>query len=94
MDTIPGSVVVAANLPKVTIARSRLHERKLAQGIRQRIVRQTGRRICDLSVSVESGVVIIQGRCWTFYTKQLAQHAAMALIEDEQVCNNIDVIAP
>jgi hypothetical protein len=35
--------------------------------------------------------VYLEGRCATYYTKQLAQHAAMGIIEDEHLENLIVV---
>jgi hypothetical protein len=45
-------------------------------------------------VRVFEGLVILEGQCATYYTKQLAQHAALGLLEDEQLENAIVVQVP
>lgn len=60
--------------------------------IQQRILRQTGRRVRDLEVEVREDTIILRGWCWTFYSKQLAQHAAMALIDHERLINQVEVL--
>lgn len=65
--------------------------RALSELITQRIRSRTSDRIRDLEVISEDGRIVIRGRCATFYTKQLAQHAAMGVIEDEVVVNEISV---
>jgi osmotically-inducible protein OsmY len=52
---------------------------------------QTSDRILELAVVVGDERVELHGRCATFYTKQLAQHAAMGVLEDEVVVNSIEV---
>jgi hypothetical protein len=42
-------------------------------------------------VEVKRGGVVLNGRCGTFYCKQLAQHAAMELLIDEELINRIEV---
>jgi osmotically-inducible protein OsmY len=64
---------------------------EFAARIKQRIRMQTSDRIHELAVVVMEGRVELHGRCATFYTKQLAQHAAMGILEDEVVINNIEV---
>jgi hypothetical protein len=64
---------------------------RLAGLIEQRITARTSGRIRNLQVTCQSGRVTIRGQCATFYTKQLAQHAAMGVIEDETVVNEIAV---
>ena len=64
---------------------------QLARLIEQRIMARTSGRIRSLQVTCQNGRVTIGGQCATFYTKQLAQHAAMGVIEDETVVNEITV---
>jgi hypothetical protein len=68
--------------------------RQLAIAIRQRIESRLLGRVRELSIRVEGETVFLDGRCATFYTKQLAQHAALAVLEDEQLVNNIAVALP
>ncbi|MEN1680741.1 MAG: phospholipid-binding protein [Planctomycetota bacterium] len=63
----------------------------LAERIQERIERRLGPRIHDLKVSIDGKTIRIDGRCATYYSKQLAQHAALGVIEDEQLDNAIEV---
>lgn len=68
------------------------HQRNLAVAIRQRIEVRVSGRIRDLEVRVdEDDTILLSGSCSTYYSKQLAQHAAMGVIEDEHLENNIEV---
>jgi hypothetical protein len=40
------------------------------------------------------GAVLLQGQCATYYTKQLAQHAALGILDDERLENDIEVCVP
>ncbi len=66
-------------------------EQALEHRIRDRIQKRLGSRIRDLSVDVSDKTIVLQGRCSTYYSKQLAQHAALGVIEDEQLENAIEV---
>jgi hypothetical protein len=66
--------------------------RHLAVAIRQRIESRLGGRVRDLAICIRGNSVILEGRCATFYTKQLAQHAALGVLEDEQLDNAIVVM--
>jgi hypothetical protein len=68
--------------------------RQVAISIRQRIETRLLGRVRNLSIRVENNIVFLEGRCATFYTKQLAQHAALGVLEDEQLVNNIAVTIP
>ena len=66
----------------------------LAVAIRQQIETRIGKRIMNLSVEVEGRSIVLKGNCATYYSKQLAQHAALDVIEDEHLANEIVVAAP
>lgn len=66
-------------------------EFRLAHRIRERIQVRLGGRIHDLHVQVDDKQVILNGRCATYYSKQLAQHAALGVLEDEHLENAIVV---
>lgn len=66
-------------------------QRHLAVAIRQRIESRLGGRIRDLAIRVRGETIVLEGRCSTFYTKQLAQHAALGVLEDEHLENAIVV---
>ncbi len=65
--------------------------RQLAVAIRQRIESRLGGRVRDLAIRIKGNAIVLEGRCATFYTKQLAQHAALGVLEDEQLDNAIVV---
>ncbi|QDT70015.1 BON domain protein [Planctomycetes bacterium MalM25] len=75
-------------------AASRTNDTGLAQLVRERISVRLGKRIRDLSVQVESGVIRLSGKCSTYYSKQLAQHAVLGVVEDEEIENQIEVAVP
>lgn len=62
--------------------------------IADRIASRIGRRIRKLFVEVHGKTVRIGGECSTYYSKQLAQHVALGVIEDEHVVNEIAVKLP
>jgi hypothetical protein len=68
--------------------------RQLAIAIRQRIESRLPGRIRALSVRILERTVVLEGQCATYYTKQLAQHAALGILEDEKLENAIEVSVP
>jgi hypothetical protein len=66
---------------------------RLAIRIRERIQFRLNGRIHDLTVHVDDKRVVLNGRCATYYSKQLAQHAALGVLEDEHLENAIIVAA-
>jgi hypothetical protein len=66
--------------------------RQLAIAIRQRIETRLAGRVRDLSVWIKGDTIVLEGSCATYYTKQLAQHAALGVLEDEQLENAIVVV--
>jgi hypothetical protein len=62
--------------------------------IQQRIESRLQGRVRNLMVRAYGDVVILEGQCATYYTKQLAQHAAMGILEDEHLENAIVVSVP
>lgn len=71
-----------------------LRPRSLESRIHERIEKRLGPRIHDLRVTRSGKTILIEGRCATYYSKQLAQHAALGVIEDEQLDNAIVVSLP
>ena len=63
----------------------------LAERIITRIESRLPSRIRRLTVYTTDNAVVLTGECSTFYTKQIAQHTAMGVLEYEQLINNIDV---
>ncbi|MEX2317913.1 MAG: hypothetical protein WD669_12220 [Pirellulales bacterium] len=68
--------------------------RQLAIAIRQRIESRLVGRVRGLVVRFVGDTVVLEGTCATYYTKQLAQHAALAVLEQEQLENAIVVAVP
>jgi hypothetical protein len=66
-------------------------QRHLAIAIRQRIESRLGGRVRDLAIRISAEMIVLEGSCATFYTKQLAQHAALGVLEDEHLENAIVV---
>ncbi len=64
---------------------------KLAARIARVVQRRTSGSIVGLTVAVRGDGVHLGGRCATFYSKQLAQQAAMGVAEDEPLTNEIEV---
>ncbi|MBX3415494.1 MAG: BON domain-containing protein [Pirellulales bacterium] len=62
-----------------------------AATIRRLIAERTAGQIRDLSVAVEGRGVVLSGRTASFYSKQLAQHAAMPMIGNLPLVNEIEV---
>ena len=65
--------------------------RALEISIQKRIESRLLGRVRNLIVRAFDGVVILEGECATYYTKQLAQHTAMGILEDEHLVNSIVV---
>ena len=63
----------------------------LVASIERAVQEETGRGVRDLRVEVRDEGVLLRGRCNSYYTKQLAQHAAMAVPGGDAVTNEIEV---
>lgn len=64
---------------------------ELAASIERAVQRETGRGVDDLTVEISPQGVLLRGRCTTYYTKQLAQHAAMSMPGGDRLINSIEV---
>jgi osmotically-inducible protein OsmY len=65
---------------------------RLAASIEQAVSQQTGGRVRNLAVEIGCEEVTLRGSCSTFYTKQQAQHAAMAFPGLGTLNNQIEVL--
>ena len=65
--------------------------RQMGVTILQRIESRLPGRVRNLNVRIVGSKVVLEGQCATYYTKQLAQHAALGVLEDEQLENAIVV---
>jgi hypothetical protein len=72
------------------------HERRrdLAIAIRQRIESRLHGRVRNLVVRILDDTVVLEGQCSTYYTKQMAQHTALGVLENEHLENAIAVRVP
>ena len=89
-DEEPTGDPAAEVCPKELDDRDARH-RALEIAIQQRIESRLAGRIRNLIVRAFDGVVFLEGECATYYTKQLAQHAAMGILDDEHLENAIAV---
>ena len=64
----------------------------LAASIERAVDQETGGSIHGLSVRIGPEGVRLRGRCASYYSKQLAQHAAMAVPGSQPVINDIEVV--
>ena len=64
---------------------------ELAASIERAVQYETGRGIAVLTVEVGPHGVRLRGHCDTYYTKQLAQHAAMRMRGGDRLTNCIEV---
>jgi hypothetical protein len=63
---------------------------RLAASIERAVLRETSGGVRNLHVEVDRRGVRLEGRCATYYCKQLAQQAAMGLSDDD-LTNRIEV---
>jgi osmotically-inducible protein OsmY len=66
-------------------------QEKLALRVERHIRLQTNDKIRELRIEIHRTGVLLHGRCGTFYCKQVAQQAAMNLIGDRPLINQIEV---
>ncbi|NQT40010.1 MAG: BON domain-containing protein [Planctomycetes bacterium] len=64
---------------------------ELAAVIERVVVRETDGGVRNLSVEVGRSGVLLRGHCETYYCKQLAQQAAMAVPGGSRLTNLIEV---
>ncbi len=67
---------------------------QLIRRILHRIESRLPGRVRQLAVHASENAIVLSGFCSTYYTKQVAQHAAMGALEYERLINNIDVQPP
>lgn len=78
--------------PSRAEARDVARGEKLAVRIARVVRRRTAGSVLNLRVEVRRDGVFLDGQCATFYTKQLAQQAAMVLADEKQLTNRIEVL--
>lgn len=62
-----------------------------AEYLELQLQRRVGSRVRDLRVLTHPDGIVLQGRAATYHAKQLAQHAAMDLLGQPIIANDIDV---
>jgi osmotically-inducible protein OsmY len=65
---------------------------RLAVRIAHVVKRRTAGSVQNLRVEVRRDGVFLDGQCASFYTKQLAQQAALGLADEKQLTNRIEVV--
>ncbi len=65
--------------------------RTLAMRIKRTVRRETSGGVQNLDVRIDTAGIFLNGRCGSFYCKQLAQTAAMRLSGGAIVVNEIEV---
>ncbi len=63
----------------------------LVASIERAVQEETGRGVRGLCVELHAEGVLLRGQCSSYYTKQLAQHAAMTVPGGDAVTNEIEV---
>jgi hypothetical protein len=91
-DDSPTVEVSRAEFGETVAVRDAKHE-ALEIVIRKRIESRLQGRVRNLLVRASGDAVVLEGECSTFYTKQIAQHAAMGVLDDEHLENAIVVNA-
>jgi hypothetical protein len=64
---------------------------ELAASIERAVQCETDWGVANLTVEVGPQGILLRGRCDTYYTKQLAQHAAMRHPGGDRLINSIEV---
>ncbi|MGD0896616.1 MAG: BON domain-containing protein [Thermoguttaceae bacterium] len=64
---------------------------ELANSIEQAVHRETDGAVRNLSVEIGREEILLRGSCPNYYTKQLAQHAAMTVPGGKRLSNCIEV---
>jgi hypothetical protein len=61
--------------------------------LESQVQRALNDRIADFRLIVREQGLILQGKSWTYYAKQLAQHLAMEATGSPILANQIEVLA-
>jgi osmotically-inducible protein OsmY len=81
----------ASRFPDYPLPETLAEAEILAARIERAVSQETGGRVRDLHVEVGRRGITLRGCCSTYYTKQQAQHAAMAVPGSGQLSNQIEV---
>ena len=75
----------------MSVAKTIQDPHDLTSTIKHRIHSRTHGRVWNLHVEFNGQVVVLRGRTATYYTKQLAQHGALEILNGQPVVNDIEV---
>lgn len=89
--TPPPPIIAEGETAGLVDARDESRGDKLALRIARVVKRRTAGSVQNLRVEVCREGVFLHGECETFYTKQLAQQAAMDLADEKPLLNRIAV---
>lgn len=64
---------------------------RLRQELELRVRARTGRRVQNLDIQLSPDGVTLQGKTFTFYDKQMAQHSVREMLPDVRLNNAIIV---
>lgn len=90
MRNCPNRIGSDANLGEHPLPETMAEAERLAASIERAVQRETSGGVRNLQVKVDGRGVRLEGRCNTYYCKQLAQQAAMGLSGDH-LNNEIEV---
>jgi hypothetical protein len=90
MDQLQDMQGVSLELLAV-VPRTLAEAEALAASIEKAVQQETAGGISNLAVVVRDSGVVLQGSCSSYYQKQLAQHAAMAVPCGLNLTNSIEV---
>ena len=90
MESAPSTVFCAPRYTRFDSAFDTDMEELIVE-IKRLIRRETNLGVQEMRVTMEDGKIVLSGHCRTFYTKQLAQQAAMEVIGTDELVNEIRV---
>ncbi|HEV3340493.1 MAG TPA: BON domain-containing protein [Pirellulales bacterium] len=88
----PAAVYPEVPRPPAAESTDDARSEKLAARIARVVKRRTAGSVQNLRVEVRRDGVFLDGQCASFYSKQLAQQAAMGLTDERQLTNRIEVV--
>ncbi len=91
MEDLPTDVEGAMRPVEAALPETLAEAEELAASIERAVQLETGRGVRDLTVEINADGVRLTGRCASYYTKQLAQHAAMEMPGGQRLTNAIEV---
>jgi osmotically-inducible protein OsmY len=77
-----------------SLRQAEIASEEIVRRVRDELEAQLPGRIRQLRVTATEKFVILSGSCSSYHTKQLAQHAAMELLNSERLINDIAVVVP